>query len=131
MFDHFTLRHLPPLLLGTILTIGGTMSFTSGPEEALTKFGFREHVASNKAAWPVIKLEGSRITTIGLTIWGLYIGNHFEAMDILFAAMGWMAVIDGVVCAEHARPGSATFRASSTGVVALWGALGMTSGKYF
>lgn len=85
------------------------MSFTSGPEAALNKFGFREHIASNKAAWPVIKIEGSRITTIGLTIWGLYLGGHLEAMDILFAAMGWMAVIDGVVCSEHARPGSALF----------------------
>ena len=130
MFENFAIRHLPPLFLGTILTVGGGMSFTSGPEAALTKFGFREHIASNKAAWPVIKIEGSRITTIGLTIWGLYLGGHFEAMDILFAAMGWMAVIDGVVCSEHARPGSATFRASSTALVALWGALGMTSGKY-
>lgn len=130
MFDQFALRHLPPLVLGTILTVGGTMSFTSGPEPALHKFGFREHIASNKAAWPVIKIEGSRITTIGLTIWGLYLGGHLEAMDILFSAMGWMAVIDGVVCSEHARPGSALFRASSTSVVALWGLLGMTSGKY-
>ena len=106
------------------------MSFTSGPEAALTKFGFREHISSNKAAWPVIKIEGSRITTIGLTILGLYFGGHYEAMDILFASMGWMAVVDGVVSSEHSRPGSAAFRASSTAVVALWGALGLTSGKY-
>lgn len=107
------------------------MSFTSGPQAALTAFGFREHVSTNKAAWPVIQIEGSRSTTIGLTILGLYLGGHYEAMDILFAAMGWMAVIDGVVASKHSRPGSATFRASSTAAVALWGALGITSGKYF
>jgi hypothetical protein len=61
----------------------------------------------------------------------MYLGGHLEAMDILLASMGWMALIDGVVCAREGTPGSATFRATSTGVVALWGMLGMTTGKYF
>jgi hypothetical protein len=42
-----------------------------------------------------------------------------------------MALIDGVVCAQDGAPGSAKFGTTSTGVVALWGMLGMTSGKYF
>lgn len=131
MFEHFAARHLPPLLLATILSIGGTMSFTHGSEAALLKFGFPQQIAGSKAAWPVIKIEGSRVTTIGVALWGMYLGGHLEAMDILFAAMGWMAFVDGVVCSQDALPGKATFRASSTGIVALWGLLGMTSGKYF
>jgi hypothetical protein len=66
-----------------------------------------------------------------LAIWGMYLGGHLEAMDILFAAMGWMAFIDGVVCYKEGAPGSTRFRVLSTSVVAAWGLLGMTSGKYF
>jgi hypothetical protein len=61
----------------------------------------------------------------------MYLGGHLEAMNILFASMGWIALIDGVVCAQDGAPGSAMFRATSTGAVVLWGMLGMTSGKYF
>lgn len=127
----FALRHLPPLLLATAISIGGTMPFTHGPEAALFKFGFPQHIAVSKAAWPVIKVGSSRVTTIGLAIWGMYLGGHFEAMDILFTAMGWMALIDGVVCSKEGAPGSTFFRVSTTSAVALWGLLGMTSGKYF
>jgi hypothetical protein len=52
-------------------------------------------------------------------------------MDIMFTAMGWMALIDGIVCWQQGAPGSFAFRVSTTGAVALWGLLGMTSGKYF
>jgi hypothetical protein len=131
MFDHFALRHIPPLLLASIWTIGGTMSFTSGPEAAILTYGLSKDVASSKAAWPLIKIEGSRVTTIGLAIWGIYLGGHLEAMDTLLACIGWMAVIDGIVCAKDGAPGSARMRAMYQGVVALWGLLGMTSGKYF
>ncbi|PVH99189.1 hypothetical protein DM02DRAFT_565028 [Periconia macrospinosa] len=130
MLDHFALRHLPPLLLGTVITFGGAMSLTSGPEAALAKFGFRDDISHNKAAWPVIKIQGSRMTSIGLAVWGLYLGGHLEAIDILLATFGWMAVIDGIVCSEHGRPGSVLFRMSSTSLVALWGLLGMTTGRF-
>lgn len=124
------------------------MSLTSGPEAALAKFGFRDEISRSKAAWPVIKIQGeymcgnqavrhvteiqmqgSRMTSIGLTIWGLYLGGHLEAIDIVLATFGWMAVIDGIVCSEHGRSGSVLFRVSSTSLVALWGLLGMTTGR--
>ncbi len=107
------------------------MSFTHGPEEALLTFGFSNNIASSRAAWPVIKVEGSRITTIGLAIWGIYLGGHLEAMDILLSSIGWMALIDGIVCSQDGAPGSARMRATYQSVVAMWGLLGMTSGKYF
>jgi hypothetical protein len=61
----------------------------------------------------------------------LAFAGHLEAMDIMFTAMGWMALIDGIVCWQQGAPGSFAFRVSTTGAVALWGLLGMTSGKYF
>lgn len=60
----------------------------------------------------------------------MYLGGHLEAMGILFAAMGWMVFINGVVCYKEGAPGSTRFRVLSTSAVAVWGLLGMTSGKY-
>jgi hypothetical protein len=93
--------------------------------------GLSPKIASTKEAWPLIKMEGSRITTIGLAIWGIYLGGHLQAMDTLLACIGWMAVVDGVVCGEHGKEGSARMRAGYQGVVAVWGLVGMTSGRYF
>ncbi|KAF1833630.1 hypothetical protein BDW02DRAFT_374516 [Decorospora gaudefroyi] len=131
MFQHFTPRHIPPLLLSTAITIGSFTPFTRDPEYALRLFGFADPIAGNRAAWPLVKVMSARVSTIGTALWVMYLGGHVEAMDILFASMGWMALVDGVVCAKDGKPGSTSFRAASTGVVALWGLLGMTSGKYF
>jgi hypothetical protein len=131
MFENFSYRHIPPLLLATQVTLGGLMPFTHGPEAALLKFGFPKQIAVSKAAWPVIKIGSARVTAIGLAIWGMYLGGHFEAVDILIASTGWIGLVDGMVFAKEGAPGAATFRASLTGVIALWGVLGMTTGKYF
>lgn len=131
MFEHFALRHIPPLLLASIWTVGGAMSWTHGPEKAMLTFGLPKQIASSEAAAPLIRVEGSRVTTIGLAIWGTYLGGHLEAMDTLLACIGWMAVIDGLVLAKVGVPGSARTRATYQSVVALWGLLGMTSGRYF
>ncbi|KAL2202705.1 hypothetical protein CC79DRAFT_1337363 [Sarocladium strictum] len=107
------------------------MSLTHGSEAALRTFGFRDHVATSKTAGPVIKLEGSRITTIGAALWGMYLGGHVEAMDVLMACIGWMAVVDGIVLRKDGVEGSVGKRVGYQGVVAAWGLLGMTSGKYW
>ncbi|PSN67347.1 hypothetical protein BS50DRAFT_574055 [Corynespora cassiicola Philippines] len=133
MFEHFSWRHLPPLLLATTITIGGTMPWTHGPTAALLKFGFPQHIADSKAAWPIIKVGSARVSTIGIALWGMYLGGeqYLGAMDILIASMGWMAFADTLVCSQEGAPGSAKFRGIATSCVALWGLLGMTSGKYF
>jgi hypothetical protein len=47
------------------------MSSTHGPEQAILTYGVSEKIASSKAAWPLIRIEGLRVTTIGLAIWGI------------------------------------------------------------
>jgi len=106
------------------------MSLLSSPESALLTYGFSPQIASSPAAWPVIQVEGSRVTTIGLALWGMYLGGHVAAMDVLLAAVGWMAVVDGIVCGEFGAEGSARTRAGYQGVVAVWGLLGMTRGRW-
>ena len=62
------------------------MSLWTTPQSALQTFGFRDHIATAPAAWPVIKLDGSRITSIGLAIWGCYLGGHLKAVDVVSLA---------------------------------------------
>jgi hypothetical protein len=130
MFGRFAPQRIPLLVLASIWTVGGLMSFTYGPEQAILAYGLSEKIASSKAAWPLIRIEGSRVTTIGLAIWAIYLGGYLEAMDTLLACIGWMAVIDGYVCSKDGAPGSAKMRGIYQGVMAAWGLLGMSSGKY-
>ena len=130
MFEDFTYRHIPSLFLGIHIAIGGLMPWTHGPRAALLKFGFPPSIASSPAAWPLIKVGSARITAFGLALCGMYAGGHYEAMDILIASMGWIGLVDGWVCYEDGAEGSVVFRSVATASVAVWGALGMTTGKY-
>jgi hypothetical protein len=128
MFEHFVLRHLPPLFIATTVTFGGTMPFYN-PEKAILTFGFPPHIAATKAAWPVMACGSARVSVMGIALWGMYLGNHLEAMDILFASMGWLVFVDGYVCWKDGAPGSVMFRTICAGLVATWGLLGMTAGR--
>lgn len=149
MLEHFAYRHVPPILLATSISIGGMMPYTRGPEPLLLLFGFppahcqqqgrlarhQSGFCSSDHDWLrafghvywrlVVQTLGERLKLI------LFSLGHLEAMNIFFAAMGWMALIDGVVCWRQGAPRSSAFRVSTTGAVALWGLLGMTSDKYF
>jgi hypothetical protein len=129
MFEDFTWRHLPPLL-ATQITFGGMYPFIFGPKAALLKFGFPSPIANSPAAWPVIKIGSARVTSMGLAIWGMYAAGHYEAIDILIASTGWIGLIDGIVCSKEGASGSTAFRVGLTSVIAVWGVLGMTTGKY-
>ncbi|KAH9862057.1 hypothetical protein IAQ61_010259 [Plenodomus lingam] len=59
MFEHSALRHIPPLLLASIWSVGRTMAWTHGPEQA---------IASSEAVWSLFRIEGSRVTTLGLAV---------------------------------------------------------------
>lgn len=128
MFENFTLRHLPPLWLATQVSIGGMMPYIRGSEASLKMFGFPANIPTSKAAWPVIKVGSARVTTIGIAIWGMYLGGHFEAMDILLAATAWTGMIDAIVCQQEGAPGSTAYLTSLTGMVVLWGMRGMRTG---
>ncbi|KAM0157644.1 hypothetical protein ACHAPG_004577 [Botrytis cinerea] len=110
MFEHFIPRHIPPLLLATIIAIGGTAPLWNA-ENAIRTFGFNEKIAVSKPAHPVMVSGSARVTVVGLALWGLYFGDHFEAMDVVIASLGYLAFVDGA------------------GVISLWGFFGMTTGK--
>ncbi|KAF2726865.1 hypothetical protein EJ04DRAFT_517592 [Polyplosphaeria fusca] len=129
MFEHFVPRHIPPLLLATTITIGGFTPFFAGPTNAIKAFGLPDRIANSKAAHPLIITQSARVSATGMALWALYLGNHFEAMDIVLASMALMGLVDGYVCVQEGVPGKAVFRASTGVLVGVWGFLGMTAGR--
>ena len=75
MLEHFAYRRVPPILLATSISIGGMMPYTRGREPSLLLLGSPQHIASNKGAWPVIKVGSARVTTIGFALLGMYAGG--------------------------------------------------------
>lgn len=130
MYDGFSWRHIPPVALGSLIAFTGNWPFIWGHESALLQFGFPSSIAKTPAAGPVIAVGSARISTIGISIVLLYLNGHYEAMDIVIGSMAWIGLIDTVVMAKHGAPGSASFRFWNTAVVAAWGLLGMTTGKW-
>lgn len=128
MFEHFELRHILPLFIATTTTIGGMMPLWNA-EKAIRTFGFPQHIADCKPAHPVMACGSARVSVTGIALWALYLKGHFEAMDIVLASIGWLALVDGYVCVQEGVPRAAIFRFTSAGVVAVWGLLGMTAGK--
>lgn len=106
------------------------MSFTHGPEQPILTYGLSPNIESSKAAWPLIRIKSSRVTTIGLAMWGICLGEHLEAIDTLLPCIGWMDVIDGIVCTMDGALGLAKTIAAYQGVVAVKGMLQITSATY-
>ncbi|KAH6641948.1 hypothetical protein C7974DRAFT_92762 [Boeremia exigua] len=128
MFEHFELRHFPPLFIATTTAFGGTMPLWN-PEKAILTFGFPQNIASSRPAHPVMAVGSARITCTGIALWALYLKGHLEAMDIVLASLGWLALVDGYIVLQESGRGKATFRFLSAAVVAIWGMLGMTAGR--
>ncbi|TVY62850.1 hypothetical protein LSUE1_G009201 [Lachnellula suecica] len=122
MASAFVPRHIPALLVTTSMTLGGTMPLFN-PVRAITTFGFPQRIAVSKPAHPVMVVGSARVSAIGIALWALYLKGQFEAMDVVFASLGYLALVDGE---GGWRP--AVFRAVSAGLVAL-GAVGMTAGR--
>jgi hypothetical protein len=127
MFEDFILRHIPPLLLATTITIGGFMPLWDA-EGAIRLFGLPQRIAISKTAQPIMVLSSARISAIGIAIWMLYIRQQYEAMDIVLMVFAYIGAIDGYVCWKEGVPGKAVFRAISSAAVGLWGFYGMTVG---
>jgi hypothetical protein len=128
MFEHFIPRHIPPLFIATTVTFGGMTPFFAGGEKSVLSFGLPQRVAISKPAQAVMILSSARASVYGIALWGMYLGNHFAAMDILFASMGYLAFVDAWVLWKEGSPMSkVAFRFISAGLIAVWGLLGMSA----
>jgi len=128
MFENFTLWHIPPLLVATALTFGGTMPFFNA-EYAILEFGLPKRIAISKPAQSIMILSSARITAIGLALFTFYFQENFAEVDTLLSVLGYVGLVDGYVCWLEGVPNKAIFRFMSGVLIAAWGWFGMTGGK--
>ncbi|KAH0489341.1 hypothetical protein TgHK011_009774 [Trichoderma gracile] len=128
MFEHFTPRHVIPLLVASATTFGGLWPFWS-PKNAMLEFGLPERIAASPAAHPVMVLCSARTTALGMLMFVFYRQEKFAAVDTVMAVMGaYLGLVDGYVCWKEEMPGKAVFRCVSGMMIAAWGLAGLTEG---
>jgi Domain of unknown function (DUF4267) len=128
MFEAFTLWHIPPLLVATLITFGGTMPFFNA-EYAILEFGLPKRIAISKPAQSIMMLSSARITAIGLALFTFYFQEKFASMDTMLSILGYVGLVDGYVCWLEGVPSKAIFRFTSGAFIAAWGWFGMTGGE--
>ena len=97
------------------------------PERSIIAFGLPAHIATSKPAQKVMILNSARTTATGIALMALYASEKLAAMDIVFASMGYLGIVDGYVCWKEG--GNVGVRASSGLLMGLWGVLGLTAGR--
>jgi Domain of unknown function (DUF4267) len=127
MFADFALRHVPPLLVATVLTFGGLMPFFNA-EYAILEFGLPKRLAISKPAQSIMMVSSARVTAIGLALFTLYFQENFAALDTILAVLGYVGLVDGYVYWLEDVPTKAVFRTISGVLIAAWGRFGMTVG---
>jgi hypothetical protein len=126
MLDHFTITHIPPLLVTAALILGGLMPFLDA-EFAIREFGLPSQAAISKPAQSIMMTSAGRGTAIGLALAILYIQGKLAEFDTVLSVLWYVGLVDGYVCWREGVPGHGVFRATSGVVIAAWGLFGLTS----
>lgn len=120
-------RHIPALCVATYETFGLLLPLFDAPA-AVFHVGLPAHVAYSQPAQSVITIYGSRATTQGLLLFGLYAKGMYDAIDIALMTLAYAGVVEGLVCWKEGNGGKGLWR----GVCALFygtlGLMGMTQG---
>ncbi|OAX81850.1 hypothetical protein ACJ72_03802 [Emergomyces africanus] len=126
MTSHFTLWHIPSLLVASATTFGGLLPFFNA-ELAIKEFGLPPRIASSKSAQSVMVTQSARTTVIGLTLLTFYFQGKLAEIDTILVILAYLGLVDGYVCWREGIPGKAVFRALMSILIAGWGWFGMTS----
>ncbi|PTB73970.1 hypothetical protein M440DRAFT_1339175 [Trichoderma longibrachiatum ATCC 18648] len=130
MLEHFTPRHIMPLLVASATTFGGLWPFWS-PKNAMLEFGLPESIAASRAAHPVMVLCSARTTALGMLMFAFYRQKELAAVDTVMSVMGaYLGLVDGYVCWKEGMTGKAVFRCVSGMAIAAWGLAGLTEGGF-
>ncbi|TGO38695.1 hypothetical protein BHYA_0069g00140 [Botrytis hyacinthi] len=70
MFEHFVLRHIPPLFIATTMTVGGTTPFFFGGEKAIKAFSLPQRLSVSKPAQAIMILSSARASVYGIALPG-------------------------------------------------------------
>ncbi|KAG9236593.1 hypothetical protein BJ875DRAFT_541191 [Amylocarpus encephaloides] len=125
----FSLRHLPPLIIGTALSVGGMIPFFNG-RSAMSEYGLPPHIAYSPEAAVAFQVYGSRCVAIGVALFGLYASGNYRGIDALMGCIGLTGFFDGYICWTQGVLKTAAFRVTCGMLVGAWGLLGLTVGKH-
>ncbi|OJD18468.1 hypothetical protein AJ78_01524 [Emergomyces pasteurianus Ep9510] len=126
MLSHFTLWHIPSLLVASATTFGGLLPFFNA-EYAIKEFGLPQRIATSKQAQSVMVTQSARTTAIGMTLLTFYSQGKLAEFDTILIILAYLGLVDGYVCWREGMAGKAVFRASMGMLIAAWGGFGMTA----
>jgi len=98
MFDDFSLRHIPTLLVATTTTFQGLMPFWN-VEYAIEELGLPKRIAVFKEAHPVKIFSLARLSILGALMFMFYFQKTLPEADIMMVFMGtYLGVVESYVC---------------------------------
>ncbi|KAI1371381.1 hypothetical protein F4677DRAFT_435923 [Hypoxylon crocopeplum] len=127
MFEHFKLRHIPPLFVGCSMAFGGLWPIFN-PKAAMLEFGFPAYIANSSPAYPVMVSQSVRTSVLGLVMLTFYSRGKLTEVDTVMAITGiYVGIMDSYVLRVDS-PGKAVFRLVSGLLIGAWGLAGLTTG---
>lgn len=118
--------HIPPLLIATGLTYGGTIPFWK-PAAAIREFGLSEGFAQSQPAQQSFVIGGARVSIIGVAMWIFYLQGKLPEVDTMMTLMAYMGAVDGYVCWKEGVARTGAFRAAVGFILGAWGWFGLTT----
>jgi hypothetical protein len=123
--SNIPLRHIPPLLIGTMVTVMSTPTYFNVPW-GMRLFGLPNRIADAPSAQSAFVLYTSRIQSISALILIFYAKGDYAAVDTVMSMFGFMGTVDVYLCVKEGIPDKALLRGVTSALVALWGWYGMT-----
>ncbi|KAI1098280.1 hypothetical protein F4804DRAFT_132007 [Jackrogersella minutella] len=128
MFEHFKLRHIPPLFVACSTIFGGLWPIFNA-KAAMLEFGFPEYIANSSPAYPVMVSQSIRTSAMGLIMFTFYSQNKLGEVDTVMAIMGtYLGIADAYVLWVDSRE-KAVFRLVCGLLIGAWGLAGLTTGR--
>jgi hypothetical protein len=126
MAEHFSLRHIPALIVASFSTLGGIWPMLDA-KGAMLAFGLPSHVAGNPATHPIMVNGRARGTVLGLLTFIFYFQRKYTEIDILIAVFGvYAGLVDGYLLWKFRNRGMAAWHLVASWTWAAWGLAGLT-----
>ncbi|KAI0019775.1 hypothetical protein F4780DRAFT_744798 [Xylariomycetidae sp. FL0641] len=120
------LHHIPAVIAGTALTLGGLIPYFSS-RRAMLELGFSADVAASPAAAPPMIIFGSRTTMLGALVVMFYYRRWYAAVDCVLMTLPYTGLVEGCVVWREGNRRKAISRVVTGCFFGVCGALGVTA----
>lgn len=109
MFESLSIRHVPALVAGFTLTVGGLAPFIDA-QWAIKQNGLSTRIQNSPAAVPPMILFGARTSAFGACIAMFYAKGEFEAVDTVFLTIPFAGFVESYIAWKEGSRGTAVLR---------------------